>query len=308
MTDRVLDRRWPGLDNHLPSLKFRTLVSSDQRRSPRSYTWSCDVWLDQGQEGACVGHGYAHEAAARPSIWNVSSALAFDIYAKAQRIDEWPGEDYSGTSVLAGAKVYKELGMCSEYRWCLDLEDLIATVGYKGPVVIGVNWYRGMSYPDDHGFLRVTGPVDGGHCLLIIGQKIAWADRSGPKSNWTVDPFKSYFLVHNSWGKGWGQNGRAKISFIDMDRLMREQGEFCVISKRLKEHKPVNQNKVTSLPSRRPAETFTVVAALALLIGRLLGIDDPDVITALSVVLGFLPTAITWIVSTVRSTEGDRRS
>jgi hypothetical protein len=27
----------------------------------RSFSWSCNAWLDQGQQGSCVGHAWAHE-------------------------------------------------------------------------------------------------------------------------------------------------------------------------------------------------------------------------------------------------------
>lgn len=57
---------------------------------------------------------------------------------------------------------------------------------------------------------------------------------------------------------------------------------------------------MTDLPARRPAETTAVAASLALLIASLLGLDDPAVLTALAVVIGFIPTIVTWIVTLVR--------
>lgn len=47
----------------------------------------------------------------------------------------------------------------------------------------------------------------------------------------------------------------------------------------------------------RPAETSAVAAALAVLIGRLAGIHDPDTITALAVVVGVIPAGVTWLVN-----------
>lgn len=47
----------------------------------------------------------------------------------------------------------------------------------------------------------------------------------------------------------------------------------------------------------RPAETGGVAASLALLVCRLLGVDDADTIVALGIVIGFIPAAITWVVS-----------
>lgn len=50
----------------------------------------------------------------------------------------------------------------------------------------------------------------------------------------------------------------------------------------------------------RPAETGAVAGAIALLIGYFAGIDDAAVLTAMGVVIGFMPAAITWLVTTFR--------
>lgn len=53
-------------------------------------------------------------------------------------------------------------------------------------------------------------------------------------------------------------------------------------------------------PTNRPAETGGVAAAAALLVARALGVDDAGTITAIAVVIGFVPAAITWLVVTLR--------
>lgn len=52
--------------------------------------------------------------------------------------------------------------------------------------------------------------------------------------------------------------------------------------------------------TRRPAEAGGVAGAVGLLVGYLAGIDDPAVIVALGVVVGFVPAAITWLRATMR--------
>lgn len=219
-TDRRLDRRIQ-FDERSREYPIRELIQ--EAAKPRSYTWRVGVWLDQGREGACVGFAWAHELAARPSVRVVHSSTALVIYREAQKVDEWPGESYSGTSVLAGAKVVAAQGLIPEYRWAFGLEDLILAVGYKGPAVIGVNWYEGMFAPDAKGFLHVEGRKMGGHAILCHGVSISGR----------------YFKVHNSWGRGWGHNGEARISFDDMERLLREQGEACIPVKRVRTPKVV---------------------------------------------------------------------
>lgn len=51
-------------------------------------------------------------------------------------------------------------------------------------------------------------------------------------------------------------------------------------------------------PRHRPAETGAAALAFAVLIARLLGVDDVDTVTAIAIVIAFVPGAITWIVVT----------
>ena len=58
---------------------------------------------------------------------------------------------------------------------------------------------------------------------------------------------------------------------------------------------------ITSIPGRRPAETTAAASAIALLICKAFGLDDPDVLVALAVVIGFIPTLVTTVVEWRRS-------
>lgn len=190
-----------------------------EQRLPRSYTWKTHTDLNQGREGACVGFSWAQELAARPSvIQNVTDLTGTTIYKNAQKLDEWPGENYSGTSVLAGVKAIQQLypGAIGEYRWAFNMDDLILALGYQGPAVIGVPWYSGMYNTDANGFVHVKGNKVGGHAILVHG----------------VNVFKKFFKLHNSWGSAWGICGGCRLSFDDMARLLSEKGEVCIPTKR----------------------------------------------------------------------------
>jgi len=47
---------------------------------------------------------------------------------------------------------------------------------------------------------------------------------------------------------------------------------------------------------RRPAESAGLAGAIAVLIGYLLGVDDPAVLAALAIVVGAVPAAVTTLV------------
>lgn len=202
--------RLPQFDPRSRAFPIRTLLPERPRRS---YTWRVGVNLDQDDQGACVGFGWAHELAARPVVVaGITDADGFAIYREAQKLDAWPGEDYEGTSVLAGALAVRARGNISEFRWAFGEPDLALTVGYHGPVVIGVNWWTGMFWPDAGGYLNPVGQVEGGHCVLVCGYSVK----------------RDAYRIHNSWGASWAMGGEALIRRGDMVSLLADGGEGCV--------------------------------------------------------------------------------
>ncbi len=218
---KVSDKRLARLvhfDKRSKKFPIRKLVAGQK---PRTYTWGCDTVLDQGTEGACVGASCTHELIAKPKpIKGLNMKFAREqVYWEAQKIDDWAGgsypgakPSYEGTSVLCGVKVLQKLGYIQEYRWSFSMDDLILAVGHVGPAILGVNWYEGMFEPSSCGCLHVTGQLSGGHAILCRG----------------VNVKEKTFLLHNSWGKAWGNNGTAKVTFEEMDRLIHESGEACI--------------------------------------------------------------------------------
>lgn len=119
----------------------------------------------------------------------------------------------SGTTVLAGTKELKKLGMITNYHWGFTLNDLILGVGHDSPATIGVRWYSGMYRPDKDGYIHVRGRQTGGHCITVIG----------------VDVELERFTLLNSWGSSWGINGTCYISFDDMQTLLKRGGEVLFL-------------------------------------------------------------------------------
>lgn len=225
-SDRRLD--WmPTWDHRNMKYLVRDALPAEATK-PRSYTWRIDQLWDQGVEGRCVEFAICHELKARPAVVTnekIEDILATKgIYWPAQQRDYWaggsyPGADphYEGTSVLHGMLVARDLGFYSEFRWATTLDDFILAVGYKGPGVIGVNWYRSMFYPDAQGFVDPTGSrLAGGHAVCVNA----------------VNVKDEYFTVAQSWGRDHGVNGFIRIRFEHMERLLNEAGEFAIPVKR----------------------------------------------------------------------------
>jgi hypothetical protein len=198
-------------DERSRAYPIRTLIPKGT--VPRSYTWACGVRLDQGATPRCVGYSIAQEGSARPvKVPNVTPSTADKIYRRAQDLDQWPGHNYDGTSVLAGIKAAAELGWYPEFRWAFSERDLCLAVGWHGPAVLGINWYQDMMTPDLNGIVNPTGAVAGGHAILCNGFNV----KSG------------FYRLANSWGPSWGKAGDCFVSRKDMAYLLAHQGEACI--------------------------------------------------------------------------------
>jgi len=78
-----------------------------------------------------------------------------------------------------------------------------------------------MSTPDKYGYIRLNKDEadDAGHAWLIIG-----ADREARNP----DGSHGRVTMINSWGPEWGKKGRAFITFPDLDKLIKLNGEAAV--------------------------------------------------------------------------------
>lgn len=187
--------------------------------------WDEGIVLDQGSEGACVGFGWTGEylstpapPAAQPRT-SVAETYAKGVYVNAKLIDEFSGENYEGTSVLAGAKVMQSRGIIESYRWAFDLQSIRDAIIQEGPVVIGIPWKEGMYDTAPGGIVKVSGKLVGGHCLILTGYDPAM--KIGSRKY-------EVYRWRNSWGSSYGVGGSGYIKATDLDKLLKSTGEACI--------------------------------------------------------------------------------
>ena len=116
-------------------------------------------------------------------------------------------------TIRAGAKYFRDKGCLRAFVWARNADEMAAwLLTGKGTIVVGTNWYFGMSNIGERAIAKPTGAVLGGHAYLVIG----------------YNRVTMRFRCLNSWGREFGKNGRFWIEHEDMHRLIyKERGEAC---------------------------------------------------------------------------------
>jgi hypothetical protein len=219
-------RRLDWRSRHDPrSLSYGVRARLEASAPIVDHVWPVGPVLDQGAEGACVGFAVAdasnvlERAGLVPPDGKLCDADdAGRLYRFAQTVDEVPGEDYTGTSVLAGMQAGVEAGLFGGYLWAFGTRDIAQAVLQRGPVVIGIPWLSGMYETGPGGLVVVEGEEVGGHCLAVVGIR-----QKGPQGQ--PGP---YFIWLNSWGPDYGAGGLGYVHHRDLAGLLHGRGEAAI--------------------------------------------------------------------------------
>ncbi|MGH3966290.1 MAG: hypothetical protein ACRDRY_24100, partial [Pseudonocardiaceae bacterium] len=144
-----------------------------------------------------------------------TEADCLQFYREETRLDnseipgQWEPTD-TGSTGLWMMKTLQNRGLITQYLHAFDLDSALGAL-VVGPVAMGSIWLRGMSTPGGNGILPVNrrDRVMGGHEYVVDG----------------YDPATDLVELTNSWGTGWGIQGRAKMRAADMGWLLQQQGD-----------------------------------------------------------------------------------
>lgn len=169
--------------------------------------------LDQGQTNSCVGFTCRQWMQTAPVMYKQAMPGGLEIYRYALTVDEFHGEQDTGTSLQAGLKSLQHFGRVASYVWASSADDVRQwIVGNKGSVIVGTHFTENMANPTDTPNGRVmipTGRVVGGHAYLLMGYSIN----------------RDAFRVTNSWSRMWAESGRAWLRFGDFRDLLSARGD-----------------------------------------------------------------------------------
>jgi hypothetical protein len=253
--DRLLDARPDRLD--LRDLPYRPPLRNLPHEYPDAATLkrsfpkyaSDKMVLDQGQEGACTGFGLA--AVVNYLRWSrirlakggtrkkpplkVSPRM---LYHLARFYDEWPGEDYDGSSCRGALKGWHRHGVCEDRLWpyrdkagdvvFIEPSDSWDTNATQCP--IGVYYRIDKSSVVDMqaalcevGAIYCSGNVHPGWFASPFPQRAGiacieaapGAENTGGHAFALVGYNRHGFIVQNSWGPKWGTKGFAILPYED---------------------------------------------------------------------------------------------
>lgn len=230
---RVLDARRDALDFR-DKMYVPTLIEVPMRISLDSYRALRTPILDQGREGACTGFGLATVAnyllRAGKIVDDREPVSPRMLYNMARRYDEWPGEDYSGSSARGAMKGWQKHGVASEKVWPykpvankrdpgltgeraqdarkrplgayfrVNHKDLVAmhsAIAEVGILYATADVHEGWDEVGADGIIEYSESKTGGHAFAIVAY-----DANG-------------FWLQNSWGTSWGKSGYGCISYDD---------------------------------------------------------------------------------------------
>ncbi len=191
--------------------------------------------LDQAQEGACTGFGLA--AVINYLLWKkapdstakVKKISPRMIYQMARIYDEWPGEDYEGSSCRGAMKGWHRHGICTDDYWPYDagqfikpkegwqsnaalrplgayyrvnknsIADMQAAIHEVGAVYVSATVHEGwfLKAANTLPTIKFSSKQTGGHAFAMVGYR------------------PDGFIVQNSWGNDWGYIGFAIMTYED---------------------------------------------------------------------------------------------
>jgi hypothetical protein len=202
--------------------------------------------LDQGQEGACTGFALAAVINYLLHQRNLQRrASERMLYEMARKYDEWPGEDYEGSSARGAMKGWLAHGVCRRELWPQTqhgvggFDEALAQDALGTP---GGAYYRLMhrQVRDMHSALHETGilymtlmvhdgwfaPGPDVYTCTYVENNNLHEDRKFPvirrqgraasgHAVAIVGYTQSGFIIQNSWGKTWGADGFALLPYED---------------------------------------------------------------------------------------------
>lgn len=188
--------------------------------------------LDQGSEGACTGFGLAtvvnYLLIKRQYISDKKPVSSRMLYEMARRYDEWPGEDYSGSSARGAMKGWHKHGVCGDDCWpynTLSADNRLNEMRTSDALKRPLGAYYRVNHKDlvsmhsalaEVGILYATSTVHTGWNNIYPNGTIPFMQQPLGGHAFAIVAYNQQgFWIQNSWGNTWGKDGFALITYDD---------------------------------------------------------------------------------------------
>ncbi|MDN3918715.1 C1 family peptidase [Roseateles violae] len=212
--------------------------------------------LNQGSEGACTGFGLA--CVGNYLLWRrqvlsggkttMASVSPRMFYELAKHYDEWPGQDYEGSSCRGALKGWHKHGVCADKLWPYPLDadgkplfvrpgpgwaedavsrplgvyyrvDKLSVVDLQGAIAeIGAVYVSGTAHDGWDAVMQKLGKARAAprsHDELPVIGTMKDPAHSGGHAFALVGYNERGFVIQNSWGLEWGASGFATLPYED---------------------------------------------------------------------------------------------
>lgn len=213
-------------DREYPIARALAMTSALEDERDPYRKWYSDVWTgDQGATSRCTAFAMLHALhdgpfTHRPYYGEQPMLDPTALYRRAQCLDPWGcrGRD-DGTTMRAICRAAVEAGVVDSYFWTTSLGEALEWVATRGPLLLGSWWRSGMDVPRPvDGLVSYSGTYRGGHATKI--DEILWTHEQ--------------VGVKNSWGRAWGDFGRFRMTFRDLEQAMIEGAELIALVEKRK--------------------------------------------------------------------------
>lgn len=200
--------------------------------------------FDQGSLGSCTGNAGLGTMATGPYwdgltplqrqgglaggryAWNEDGAV--QLYSDATADDGFDGQyppDDTGSDGLTIGKELVKHGIIPGYQHTFSLNAALAAL-MQFPLLVGTRWLDEMFSPDSYGRIKALGPVVGGHEWIVDEFVPAGAASHAGDVLGSVP----YVGATNSWGSGFGAQGRFYLKVSDFGGLLSADGDVMVLT------------------------------------------------------------------------------
>jgi hypothetical protein len=221
---RVDERIFPKLISPFDVRDYKLAMTTES--FPETFELAAVSVKDQGSTGSCVAHACSSVVeyhnkrqentntifstefiyGYRPLGYYVGEGMYVrDALKTLQKVGDCPLNNFRGNNkcpeamerVEARADELKDLAYphrVSSYVRVKTIDEIKQALMNHGYVVVSMPWHK--DYKLKNGVYTYTSNENRGyHCVVVYG----WDERG--------------WLVHNSWGRGWGQNGKFVVPF-----------------------------------------------------------------------------------------------